>query len=169
MPIVASDIVLRLSGGSGNTDPNAALGGAKSSTAFVTATLSNLFDVVSGAESTSGDTEYRCVYVHNGHGSLTLQNAVVWIDTNTPSASTTFEIALAGEGVNATAETVANENTAPVGETFSAPATKGTGLSLGDIPPGQHYAIWIKRIVSASAVYSALDNAILKVEGETLP
>jgi hypothetical protein len=168
MPIVAADIQLRLSGGGGNTDPNASLGGAKSSTQMTAASLHNMFDVVSGAESTSGDTEYRCVYIHNNHGTLTLQNAVVWIETQTPSASSSIEIALAGEGVNGTAETVANENTAPSGETFSAPANKGAGLTIGDIPAGQHMAVWVKRIISASAVFYTSDNVILKVEGETV-
>jgi hypothetical protein len=169
MAILASDIQFRLSGGGSNTDPNAALGGAKSSTQITDASLHNLFDVVSGAESTSGDTEYRCLYIHNNHGTLTLQNAVIWIETQTPSASSSIEIALAGEGVNGTAETIANENTAPSGETFSAPANKGTGLVIGDIPAGQHMAVWVKRIISASAVFYTADSVVLKIEGETLP
>lgn len=167
MPIVAGDIQFRLSGGASNTDVNASLGGAKSSTQITDASLHNLFDVVSGAESGTGDTEYRCFYIHNNHGSLTLQNTVVWIETQTPSASSSIEIALAGEGVNGTAETVANENTAPSGETFSAPANKGAGLTIGDIPAGQHMAIWVKRIISASAVLYNTDNVVLKLEGET--
>lgn len=167
MPITATDIEFRLSGGAANSDVNAALGGAKSSVAVVNASLHNLFDVVSGQESNDGDTEYRCIYVHNAHGSLSLQNAVVWIDTNTPSGDTTIAIALAGEGLNGTAETVANENTAPAGESFSSPASKGAGLSLGTIPSGQHYAIWIRRTVSAAAAAYNTDSVIIKVEGET--
>ena len=61
MPIISTDIQYRLSGGSGNTDVNASLGGVKSSTSVGTG-LHNLFDVVSSAEASSGDTEYRCVY-----------------------------------------------------------------------------------------------------------
>lgn len=85
MPIISTDIQYRLSGGAANSDPNVALGGAKSSTS-VGAGLHNLFDIVSSAESSSGDTEYRCVYVHNNHGTLTMQNSVIWIASNTPSA-----------------------------------------------------------------------------------
>jgi hypothetical protein len=167
MPIVSTDIKYRLSGGAANSDVNASLGGAKSSVEVVTATLHNLFDQVSGDESLAGDIEYRCIYVHNGHGSLSLQNAVVWIDTNTPSTDTTVAIALAGEGLNGTAETVANENTAPAGESFTSPATKGAGLSLGTIPAGQHYAIWIRRTVTAGAAAFNTDSVIVKVEGDT--
>lgn len=167
MPIVAGDIDYHLSGGAANSDPAASLGGAISSTQIVDATLHNLFDVVSSAEASAGDTEYRCMYVKNAHGSLTLQNAVVWIQTQTPSGDTSVEIALAGEGVNGTAETVADESTAPVGETFSAPATEGAGLAIGDIPAGQHQAIWVKRIVSAAASAYSNDSVVIRVKGDT--
>ncbi len=162
MPISSSDIQFRLSGGSGNTDPAASLGGAKSSTAAG----SNLFDNVSGAESSAGDTEYRCIYVHNNHETITLQTAVIWIQTNTPSADTTIEIGLDPAGLNGTAGTVANENTAPTGVTFSAPSSKPSGLSLGSPPAGQHYPVWVKRIVTAGAA-AASDSFTLRVEGDT--
>jgi hypothetical protein len=167
MAIVAADIKIRLSGGAANSDVNASLGGAKSSTEVTDNTLHNLFDQVTGTESNAGDTEYRCVYVHNGHGSLTMQNTHVYISSNTTSADDTFDIALAGEGLNVTAETVANENTAPAGETFSAPTTYAGGLDMGNIPSGQHYALWIRRTVNAGA--GAIDNnsATLKVDCDT--
>jgi hypothetical protein len=167
MPIIASDLEFRLSGGAANSDVNASLGGAMSSVEVVDATLHNLFDQVSGDEADAGDIEYRCIYLQNAHGSLTLQNAKLWIDTQTPSPDTAFAIALAGEGLNATAETVANENTAPSGETFSAPADKASGLSLGNIPAGQRYGIWVRRTVTAGAAAYNSDSAILAVEGDT--
>lgn len=166
MPIISTDIQYRLSGGAGNSDPNAALGGAKSSTSVGTG-LHNLFDIVSSAESSSGDTEYRCVYVHNNHGSLTMQNSVIWIASNTPSADTSIEIALGSSAVNGTEQTIANENTAPTGVTFSAPSSFGTALSIGDIPAGQHKAVWIKRIVNASAAAYNDDSATIRVQCDT--
>ena len=167
MPITATDIQFRLSGGSANSNVNASLGGAKSSVEITNASLHNLFDQVSGDESAAGDTEYRCIYVHNAHATLSLQNAVVWISTNTPSTDTVVAIALAGEGLNGTAETVANENTAPTGETFSSPASKGAGLSLGTIPAGQHFAIWIRRTVTGGAAAFNTDSVVIQVEGDT--
>jgi hypothetical protein len=162
MPIVSGDIEYRLSGGAANSDPAASLGGAKSSVEAGT----NLFDDVTGQESFDGDVEYRCIYVHNAHGTLTLQNAVIWIQTNTPSPGTIVAIALGGEGLNGTAETVGNENTAPTGESFTSPSSKGTGLSLGNIPAGQHYPVWIRRTVSAGAAAYA-DSFTIRVEGDT--
>ena len=169
MAIVAGDILLRLSGGSGNTDPNLALGGVMSTTTVVTDnTSNNLFDKVTGTENTAGDTEYRGVYILNNHGSLPLQNAIVWIDSETSHAGVNVQIALAGEGVNATMETVANENTAPAGETFTESATEGAALSLGSISSGQRYGVWLKRVVTAATAAAINDYTFtVKVKGDT--
>lgn len=159
MPLIAGDFVTRLSGGAANSDANASLGGAKSST-VASASVDALFDQVSASEASAGDTEYRCVYLHNG-GSVTMFSAVVWISANTPSGSTTLDIGVGTAAVNGTEQTVANESTAPAGVSFSAPASQGAGLALGDIPAGQHKAIWLRRTVSASAPASANDTFTL--------
>ena len=125
MPITSTDLKFHLSGGAANSDPNAALGGAISTTQIVDATVANLFDNVSSAESAAGDTEYRCFYVKNTHATLTLQAAKVYIQTNTPSADTSAEIGLGTSAVNGTEQTVANESTAPSAVTFSTAAGSG--------------------------------------------
>ena len=167
MPIVSGDIDIHLSGGSSNTDTDASLGGAISTTEVTDASLHNLFDIISSSEASSGDTEYRCIYVKNNHGSLALQNAVIWIQTVTPSTDTAVAIALAGEGVNGTAETVANESTAPSGESFTSPTTEGAALSIGNIPAGEHQAVWIRRTVSSSASAYNSDSVVLRIKGDT--
>lgn len=166
MAIISTDIVYRLSGGSGNVDPNTSLGGVKSNTAITTG-LHNLFDLVGSAESSAGDTEYRCFYVHNAHATLTMQNSVVWIQSNTTSTDTAIEIALGSSAVNGTEQTVANESTAPTGVTFSSPANQGAALSIGNIPPGEHKAIWVKRIVNAGAAAYNGDSATIRVQCDT--
>lgn len=167
MPIASSDIKYYLSGGSSNSDPNAALGGAISSTEITDATVANLFDNVTSAESSAGDTEYRCFYVKNTHATLTLQSAKVYINTNTPSSDTSAEIGLGSSTVNGTEQTVANESTAPGSVTFSTAAGSGNALSIGNIPAGQHKAVWVKRIVSAGAAAYNADSVIIRVEGDT--
>lgn len=167
MPIVASDIKERLSGGGGNSDPNASLGGAKSSTEVTDNTTHNLWDVVSSAESSAGDTEYRCIYIHNGHGTLTLQNAAVYINTNTPSADTEVTIGLGTSAINGTEQTVADESSAPSGVTFSTAAGSGNALAIGNIPAGQHKALWIRRVVSSSAAAANDDSYVLAYTGDT--
>lgn len=160
MPITASEIQYRLSGGAANGNANASLGGAKSSTAVP----SGLFDDVSSAESAAGDVEYRCFYVHNNNGTLALQNAVVWIQANT--TGNRIAIGVGTSAINGTEQTVADEQTAPSGVTFSQPANKGSGLALGSIPAGQHRAVWIRRTVGAGAAASN-DTYTLRVEGDT--
>lgn len=171
MPIVASDIIFRLSGGAANTDPNASLGGAITTggglSIITTDSLNNVWDDVSGAESSAGDTEYRAIFIKNNHGTLTYTGAKVWISSNTTSADDTIEIALADEGINNTIETIANESTAPVGPTFSAPTTFAGGLSLGNLAAGQAHGIWIKRIVNTNAQAANANPYTLSVQGET--
>lgn len=85
MPIVSSDIKLKLSiktGSAGNSaaqsDVNASLGKYISTTEITTG-ANNLFDDISGDENAASDVEYRCVFIHNAHGSLTYQSPKVWL------------------------------------------------------------------------------------------
>ena len=162
MPIVSADIKYRLSGGAANADPALSLGGAKSSTEAG----SNLLDPVSSAEALAGGIEYRCYYVHNAHATLTLENAVAWIQANTPSADTTLDIGVGTSAVNDTEQTVANENTAPTGITFVAAVNEAGSVALGNIPPSQHGAVWVRRTVNAGAAASN-DTATLTAKGDT--
>lgn len=164
MPIDASEVQYRLSGGAANSNPAASLGGAKSSVAAG----ASIFDDVSSAEAAAGRVEYRLVYVHNADPALTLIGAKVWIQTQTPSADTDAAIGLAAAGLNGTETAVANETTAPAGVTFSQPANFAAGLTLGDIPAGQHYGVWVRRTVNAGAAAVA-DSFGLRVQGDTNP
>jgi len=156
---MAVDITFYLSGGSGNTDPAASLGGARSTTEV---TGSTLWDKVESAEASAGDIEYRCIYIRND-GATTALDAKVFIQANTPSLDTTIEIALAGEGKGGTAETVGNESTAPTGETFSAPTDYAGGLALGSLAQNEFFPAWIKRSVTAAAANTPSDTFTLRV------
>lgn len=167
MPISNANLKYYLSGGGGNADPNASLGGARSSTLATSA----LFDTVTGDESAAGDTEYRCVYFRNEDADADgLISPVAWILSNTPSADTTIAIGLDPAGKGGTATTAANENTAPAGVSFTSPATKAAGLSLPSTPYAQNefIAIWIRRTVTAGAASAASDPATIRVEGDTI-
>ena len=169
MPIASSDIKYRLSGGASNSDPNASLGGAKSSTEVTDNVDNNLFDDVSGAEHSAGDVEYRCIYVHNGHGSLTLIDAVVWIQSDTSGADSDISIAVGTAAVNGTEQTIADESIAPTGVSWSdAAVSRATGLALGSIPAGQHKAVWIRRTISAGSTPQAADTCAIQAGGDTL-
>lgn len=179
MPIVSTDIVYRLGGGASNTSPAASLSGAMSTVSggiITPGAANNLWDDVSAPEAAAGDAEYRLVYVQNNHGTLTLQNTVVWIDTGsggTTSPDTSLDVALDSAAIGSTAaSTSANENTAPTGgtaPTFAGTAvSKATGLAIGNIPAGSKKAFWVKRTVNAGAA-AANDVASFRVEGDTAP
>lgn len=154
MPITSQDIQLYQSGSSG-------LGGA------ISGVLSSGFDAVIPAESNAGSVEYRCLYVRNGHASLTLTAAKMWLSANTPSASTTIAIGLGTSAVGATEQSIANETTAPTGVTFVAAASEAAALILGDLPAGQARAVWERRTVTAGAVALNQDTYERTVAGES--
>jgi hypothetical protein len=171
-PVIESEIKTRYSGGAANTSASLSLGGAMSTAAggvFASNVANNLFDDVSASEAGSGDTEYRCFYVENSNAAAkTLESAVIWIDAQPSSASTECDIGLdpAAIGSNSTT-TIADEDTAPTGVTFSRPTTKDSALAIGNIPAGSKQAVWICRTVSAGAA-AASDSASIRVEGDTV-
>lgn len=159
MPIISSDITFFQSGASN-------LGGAISGT-VVSSALHGLFDPVTGAEALSGDIEFRCIYVKNTHASLTLYSAMAFIQTNTPSTSSTCDIGIGTAAVSGTEQTIANETAVPSGVTFGAAATYATGYPIGDLAPGQYRAIWIRRTITAGAVAYNNDGITVAVQGDT--
>jgi hypothetical protein len=163
MAILSTDLKIYLSGGAANADPLLSLGGAISSSQWG----SNIFDNVTSGEASAGDTEYRGVYIKNTNGSQTLSNAVVWIQSNTPSTDTAITIALCDEGASATMETVGTEGTAPTGPSFVTAVDEANALSLGSLAAGAYYGIWIKRVVGAAAAAYANDGFTLRVKGDT--
>ena len=177
MPISSAEILIKLSvktGAAGNTTagtPNDSLGKYISTTTISLTALNNLFDNVSGDENDAMEEEYRCIFVHNNHATLTYLSPVVWLFNQVAggtdvSISVDTTAASAVGSASAQAKEIANEDTAPASQTFSAPTTKLTGLALGDIPAGQVKAVWVKRAAMLSAAMNN-DGATLRVEGDT--
>ena len=174
MAITSGDILLKLStgatSGNGNTatsTPAASLGGTVS-----TSTLgSTLFADASAAQNAASEVHYRCIFVHNTHATLTLQAAKVYVSAETTGGG---DVAIAVDDIAATAvgaaypqaARVAAETTAPTGVgSFSTPTTAGTGLSLGDLAPGQVRAFWVRRTLANTAAQA--DGVTFAVTGET--
>lgn len=165
MPVAPTDLQFRLSGGGSNSSAAASLGGAISATAVPAA----LFDDVGGDEAAAGRVEYRCWYIRNNHATLTAIGVKVWLSANTPEADTTIDIGLGSAAISATEQAVANETAAPAGVTFSAAANEGAALSIGDLAPGAHKAIWERRTVSAGAAGVNGTSYTRRVKCDTLP
>jgi len=178
MAITATDILFKLSiktGTAGNqnaqSDVNASLGKYISTTQITDATLNNLFDDVSGDENAASDVEYRCIFVHNAHATLTWQSVVAWLSAEVSGGANAAiaidDIAASPIGqATAQADEVVNEDTAPTGEAFSSPTTKATGLSIGDLAAGTCRAIWVRRTATNSAALDS-DGVTVRCEGDT--
>lgn len=170
MAIVAADIKKYLSGGASNTDPNASIGGAISTTEITDSSLHNLFDVVSGTEASSGDAEYRCFYIKNTHASLTWQTVKLWIQTTTPSTDSVIAIGLDPVGISGTATAPGAEGTAPTGVTFTSPTSEGAALTLpgdGNLDLSEYIAVWLRRTISSGAAAYSSDSVVLRAQGDT--
>ncbi len=179
MAIVAGDILIKLSiktGAAGNasaqTNVNASLGKYISTTQITDATLNNLFDDVSGDENAASTVDYRCIFVHNAHATLTWQSVVVYASAEVSNgANGSFAIddiaASAIGSASAQAAEIATEISAPSGVgAFSTPTTKATGLSLGNIAAGYCRAVWVKRTAANSAALNN-DGITLTFAGDT--
>jgi hypothetical protein len=93
----------------------------------------------------------------------------VWVSADTPSATTDADLALADEAVGNDMETIANENTAPVGPVFANTAVDySTGLVIGDIPDASRKGVWLKRVINAGTS-AAADGFTITAQGDTNP
>lgn len=176
MSIASSDIKHRLTiktgvAGDANAqaDPNQSLGKYCSTTDLVDATLDNLFDNISGDENAASTVDYRAIVVKNGHATLTLVAPKVWISSEVAGGAS---VAIGLDPVGVVASTavagtsIANETTAPAGVTFSAPTTKGAGLSVADVPAGSCFLLWVRRTAANTSAVDS-DGATYRAEGDS--
>jgi hypothetical protein len=164
MPIVAGDLKFYLTGGAANADPTLSLGGLTSSVLFTDNTLDKLFASVGPAEALAGSTKYRALTFKNT-SALTAYAAAVYISQESTSADTTIEIAYDSTGT----QSIVNEDTAPVGLSFSKPLSLATAIALGDVLTNGTARIWFKRIVTAAAAAATADTGKVKVAVGTTP
>lgn len=149
MPIATSDIKLfKTTNG---------LGGPITATESTHNAAGNIFDTFSGTETKNGGTFYACLYVKNTHGTLTAENVMAMITSETDHAGVNASIALGSSAVNGVEQTIANENTAPTGVNFADTDSTTSGASvddpeitLGNIPKGEHRAFWVRLTIDAA-------------------
>lgn len=176
MAITASDVdfYFSVSAAAGDTTAGTAagsLGDQISTTVIPAATLHALFDKITGDENALSEAEYRCIFIRNNHATLTWENVVVWLSAETAGgavAAISVDTTATSDADAATAQakTVADENTAPASQTFSAPTTKATGLSIGNLAPDEVHGIWVRRTAANTAAVNN-DGVTIRCEGDT--
>lgn len=177
MAIVANDIRFKFSVKTGSAGDSSAgnaagsLGKYISTTEITDATINNLFDDVSGDDNAASDVEYRILFVQNDHASITWEAPTLWLSAETGGGAD-IAVALDGVGVtakgsaSAQADELTDEDTAPSGESFTSPTTKGGGLVMADIPAGSVHAIIVRRTATNSSALNN-DDVTFTVEGDT--
>lgn len=176
MPIVEADIHYHFSTttGPGNSTVGAgatSLGEFMAITQLTSASLHDLFDLVTGTENAASEAEYRGILIHNQHATLSLIDPVVWLVSEVAGGTSlalsvdTTATSLLDSAV-AQMKEIANENTAPATQTFSSPTTKATGLALSTIPAGFVKGVWIRRAAANTAALAS-DGGLFRVEGDT--
>ena len=160
---MAATLVFRLTGGAANSDPDASLGGAMSSTALSATPMNNLFDNVSPAEALAGDTNYRAIDVFNS-GDATAESVELYMSAETSSEDSQLDFGDGGvhDGSDQ-GDTIADESTAPDGISF-AHYTSASKLSVANIPAGEACRIWVRRVVGAEAENTANDLGTIAVD-----
>lgn len=178
MPIADADLKRKFStkvGAAGNSNagtPAGSLGKYISTTEITNNNLHNLFDVVGGAENQAMESEYRCIFLHNAHATISLENCKVYIGAQVGGGAN-IELGVdptAASAIGAApaqAVEIANEDAAPAGVAFSAPTDAASAIAVGTLAPGQCRAIWIKRTTANSAAL-ANDGFTLRIIGESL-
>lgn len=158
MAITSGNLVLYLTGGASNSDPTLSLGGVTSSVAFTDNTLDKLFASIGPADALAGAIHYRALTFKNT-SAQTAYGASVHISQETTSADTTVAIAYDSTGT----QDVANEDTAPIGLSFTTPLSLATAIALGDVAAAGVARIWFKRTVSASASAASADTGKITI------
>lgn len=179
MAITATDIRYRGSTTAGAAGNSTAYGGAGTSLGkyitnadYTDASLNNIFDDVTGDQNAASQVDYQCVFVYNAHATLAWTSPVVWISSEVAGGTSVAiwpdsTAASALGSATAQALQIASKTTAPAASSFSAPTTKGTGLSMGSsLAAGNVKAFWVRRTAANTAAVDS-DGATFRVEGDT--
>lgn len=137
---MAASIVLRLTGGSSNSNPSLSLGGAGSSIEVSTIVLNNLFDNVTPEVAESGIVQYRAIDLHNTGDDIA--GSITMYLSETLSVGSSLSC-----GLDITTQSIINDNMPPSAVSFSFP-TAGNPLTVPSIAVNGRQRVWICRTIS---------------------
>lgn len=113
---------------------------------------------------TSGGTLREIVYYSSRTSTtLTVPSVGRGVLGTAAAAGGATDVVMAVPGIRVASEapvsnaiqTIADENTAPTGVTWSTAVAKATGVNVGDMAAAAIYGIWIQRVVTVGAVSEA--------------
>jgi hypothetical protein len=117
-----------------------------------------LFDDIASNESWDGMTDYRCFFLTNTHPTDTFNTVKIYIDQQ-PLGADTLRLGYNSAGLNADAETIVNETTAPSGSVvFGTHTSEGTAIDLSPLAAGDRFAVWVERSISPGTLTGSQRN-----------
>lgn len=182
MAITEADLLYKYTNEAGTTNPETSLGGTLGPNTIPSGIANNIFDDVTGDESSSGKIEYRAIGIHNTLSTHVWMNTKAWITGytrhGTPVNADTISFwvekpAGTGGDPDGTIQVIANDTTAPSGATFQVEGAPSSTLVVsgldyvGSIGADDWSGIWLKRDVPAGAGAYSNRSCTLKVQGET--
>jgi hypothetical protein len=123
---------------------------------------SDLFDVFTDTETTDGVTVYACIVLDTD---VAYSNARIFIDSETTHANVNWSLGLGNAAINATEQTIADEETAPGSVTFTDSEGLANALNIGNMAINDTKAFWVRCVVSAGALAKNSFTFSLKTAG----
>ena len=179
--LAATDIFFNYTGTATGTSNNSlALGGTMNTSTITDALANNVFDDVTGDESTGGTLEYRCIAVKDSHATAQMLNVKTWI-TGYVRAATSFDVvSFACEktvGTGSLMNVIANAYAAPslqftlaMGGTcaWTAEGAPSSTIEFGTIMAnGGWMGLWLRRSVPVTASAYSNRSVTIQVQCET--
>lgn len=179
MPLSSTDIVFYYTGTGSTLATTLSLGTSISLNTIPDNTAQNVYDDVTGDESSSGDIEYRGIAIKDTNTIFTMINPKIWITGYLRAASGADTISIARSTFALTSQTMgvcANESST-MNETgmtwYSENASSSTlpsstiDYSPGTLTATYWFGLWLKREVPVSATAYNNRTCTIRVQCET--
>lgn len=180
MPITESDLKFKYTGTGSSVNPELSLGGTCSPNTIPSGISNNIFDDVTGSESSLGATEYRAIGIHNTLATHIWLNTSIRVEGYTRAASNYDVIYFgverpsgAGGSPDGTIQTIASTTHAPTGISWTAEGAPSAWVALsgkdyvGSIGADDWAGIWLMRSVPAGAAAYSNRSCTIVCQGET--
>jgi len=184
MPLESIDIVFYYTGqATGPANNTLSLGGTISAYTISSGLANNVFDDVTGDESSTGDTEFRAIAVRDTNTVYDMLNTYVWIQGYEKAVSGADTIYFALENPGGTPASIQviddeedstnkldpNKFTVKTGATVSwtEEGTPSSSLFFGTVNAGEWFGLWLRRIVPKDASAKTNRSVTIQVQCET--
>jgi hypothetical protein len=178
--ITSNDLLFKYTATATTVNPELGLGGTLNANTIPSGVANNIFDDVTGSESSLGAQEYRAIGIHNTVPDHVWMNTSIRVD-GYDRAGANYDViyfwtqkpAGAGGTPDGTIVTIASTTVAPAGASWTAEGSPSAYVACsgkdytGSIGADDWAGIWLMRSVPASAAAYSNRSCTIRVQGET--